>query len=85
LLPRVSKSLIKRGRCDGFEFNFRQKQSTKQTEKKRNQSGEEIPKKKKEGREREILEFMHRKARKKERARKRERGHGILSCCLLQN
>jgi hypothetical protein len=41
--------------------------------------------KNKEEREREILEFMHRKARKKERARKRERGHGILSCCLLQN
>jgi predicted ATP-dependent protease len=77
----VSKSLIERRRSDGFEFNFRQKQSTKQTQKKPNQSGEEIPKKKKEEREREreILEFMHRKARKK------ERGHGILSCCLLQN
>jgi hypothetical protein len=49
----VSKSLIKRGRCDGFEFNFRQKQSTKQTQKKPNQSGGEIPKKKKEERERE--------------------------------
>jgi hypothetical protein len=52
LLPRVSKSLIER-RSDGFEFNFWQKQSTKQSQKKPNQSGEEIPKKKKEHRERE--------------------------------
>jgi len=53
LLPRVSKSLIERRRSDGFEFNFRQKQSTKQSQKKPNQSGEEIPKKKKEHRERD--------------------------------
>jgi hypothetical protein len=49
----VSKSLIERRRSDGFEFNFRQKQSTKQSQKKPNQSGEEIPKKKKEHRERD--------------------------------
>jgi hypothetical protein len=50
-----------------------------------NQEKKSQRKKKNREREREILEFMHRKARKKERARKRERGHGILSCCLLQN